>query len=443
MKKFFEFINEELEARKLKPLAVFTEGKCYITADGASWLVESVEDDEVVATNQETQETQTFTPDEFAQQVDVDATAKNDQTEKEVSKLNQAAQNLMSLGLQKIAQGQQMCDNCSDKESVEFKQGQQLQAQGYKLLKQAEELKQLDQYGEQLTLAQQIQQFKQCKDAIEAGQKIVEQAQLILTDIKELNKDNLCQAQEVIAKAQDLVKEGCEAIVQGQKQQNKETLISQQEGNQQLAQEVQEQIDVLKEQAEQLEKQANEFIGQSQEKEDQEKAAAICQAAQQMKSDAAKVEAQLKQEDEQKLQQEQGQDEPVNQEDKESEQEFISKQLKQAEDEIEAAQVIQAQDDSEEAKQTAQDLEDIANDLQDAQELAAQEQTEEQKKLLEEKIKVIDAKIKKLTEEKETEVDGQKVLTQSQTVINIKPNIEVVKQAIKNIEEKLFNAKQA
>ena len=84
MKKFFEFINEELEARKLKPLAVFTEGKCYITADGASWLVESVEDDEVVATNQETQETQTFTPDEFAQQVDVDATAKNDQTAKEV-----------------------------------------------------------------------------------------------------------------------------------------------------------------------------------------------------------------------------------------------------------------------------------------------------------------------------------------------------------------------
>lgn len=441
MKKFFEFINEELEARKLKPLAAFTEGKCYITTDGASWLVESVEDEEIVATNQETQETQTFTPDEFAQQVDVDATAKNDQTEKEVSKLNQAAQNLMSLGLQKIAQGQQMCDNCSDKESVEFKQGQQLQAQGYKLLKQAEELKQLDQCGEQLTLAQQIQQFKQCKDAIEAGQKIVEQAQLILTDIKELNKDNLCQAQEVIAKAQDLVKEGCEAIIQGQKQQNKETLISQQEGNQQLAQEVQEQIDALKEQTEQLEKQANEFIGQSQEKEDQEKAAAICQAAQQMKSDAAKVEVQLKQEDEQKLQQEQEQDKPVNQE--ESEQEFISKQLKQAEDEIEAAQVIQAQDDSEEAKQTAQDLEDIANDLQDAQELVAQEQTEEQRKLLEEKIKVIDAKIRKLTEEKETEVDGQKFLTQSQTVINIKPNIEVVKQAIKNIGEKLFNAKQA
>lgn len=441
MKKFFEFINEELEVRKLKPLAAFTEGKCYITTDGASWLVESVEDEEIVATNQETQETQTFTPDEFAQQVDVDATAKNDQTEKEVSKLNQAAQNLMSLGLQKIAQGQQMCDNCSDKESVEFKQGQQLQAQGYKLLKQAEELKQLDQCGEQLTLAQQIQQFKQCKDAIEAGQKIVEQAQLILTDIKELNKDNLCQAQEVIAKAQDLVKEGCEAIIQGQKQQNKETLISQQEGNQQLAQEVQEQIDALKEQTEQLEKQANEFIGQSQEKEDQEKAAAICQAAQQMKSDAAKVEVQLKQEDEQKLQQEQEQDKPVNQE--ESEQEFISKQLKQAEDEIEAAQVIQAQDDSEEAKQTAQDLEDIANDLQDAQELVAQEQTEEQRKLLEEKIKVIDAKIRKLTEEKETEVDGQKFLTQSQTVINIKPNIEVVKQAIKNIGEKLFNAKQA
>ena len=441
MKKFFEFINEELEARKLKPLAIFTEGKCYITTDGASWLVESVEDDEVVATNQETQETQTFTTDEFAQQVDVDATAKNDQIEKEVSKLNQAAQNLMSLGLQKIAQGQQICDNCSDKESVEFKQGQQLQAQGYKLLKQAEELKQLDQCGEQLTLAQQIQQFKQCKDAIEAGQKIVEQAQLILTDIKELNKDNLCQAQEVITKAQDLVKEGCEAIIQGQKQQNKETLISQQEGNQQLAQEVQEQIDILKEQAEQLEKQANEFISQSQEKEDQEKAAAICQAAQQMKSDAAKVEAQLKQENEQKLQQEQEQDKPVNQE--ESEQEFISKQLKQAEDEIEAAQVIQAQDDSEEAKQTAQDLEDIANDLQDAQEIAAQEQTEEQKKLLEEKIKVIDAKIRKLTEEKETEVNGQKVLTQSQTIINIKPNIEIVKQAIKNIGEKLFNAKQA
>ena len=69
MKKFLEFINEARAEFALESKYAIVEGNTYVGHKGTKWLVESVVDDEVVATNQETEETKTFTQEQFNDEV--------------------------------------------------------------------------------------------------------------------------------------------------------------------------------------------------------------------------------------------------------------------------------------------------------------------------------------------------------------------------------------
>ena len=247
MNKFLKLIKEELSKRSLSIQPMFLENKVYIDVKGGSWLVESVQEDEIVATNVATSETQTFTPVEFAKQID--DTVQPQQPE---NKLQKVAQELRQEGLARIQQGQELCDKCcGDKECDDYRKGQDLQAQGYQLLKQAEEIKVAGDESQPLTVAQQEQQFLQNKEVIEKGQKLVEQGQIIINSIQQ-NPEEIIKVKELLGQAQQLIQQGCKEIVQGQQCQDKVQLVSQQEQIRELEAEVIEQCQFLQQQVQEL-----------------------------------------------------------------------------------------------------------------------------------------------------------------------------------------------
>ena len=76
MKNFIKFINEERVARGLSMKTLFEANKLFIFKDGSKWLVESSDQEQVVAVSQdeEEQSQQQFTPDQFESQIDDKAT---------------------------------------------------------------------------------------------------------------------------------------------------------------------------------------------------------------------------------------------------------------------------------------------------------------------------------------------------------------------------------
>jgi hypothetical protein len=251
MKRFKKLILEEIEKRGLKVAPLFLENKIYVDHAGKSWLVESVNEDEVVATCQDNETTQTFSATEFAKDINQEATEQANDVKTNENKIDGVVQKLQQIGLESISAGQKICDE-SEEGSKEHQDGKEKIANGHAILAQAEELKKQAGSKAQLSMAQQISQFEDSKKTIESGQAVVEQSQLIINDIEDISNENVEQVRVVIEKCKNLIEQGCKAVVQGCRKQSPETLVSQQNGNQTLRGEVVEQMEILTKQAEEL-----------------------------------------------------------------------------------------------------------------------------------------------------------------------------------------------
>ena len=415
MKKFIQLITEELNKRSLKIAPLFLENKIYVDINNINWLVESVDENEIVATNTETSETQSFTPDEFAKQITIPEPVDNSQSD---NKLQKVAQELRQEGLNRIQQGQELCDKCNnDKDHEDYAKGQALLTQGYNLLKQADELKEVGDSENSLNVNQQQAQFLQNKEIIENGQKLVEQGQIVIDSIK-VNPDEIIKIQKLISQAQQLIQQGCKEIKEGQQKQNKQILISQQDNIDQLQSEVVEQCQFLQNQISELK---DELVKLDQ----NDEIAEIIKQCDQITQEAQEV---IDQEDN-SVSTSNTQENPV---------EIIKETLKTIAEQITQLQVSQAQ--NKKKPEICQQLDDIETTISEAQtelEKCSQnevsELSEELQKQLKNLVNKIDAGIKII---KPADILTQKVLVQSQLpeVKKIDASIKIIKENCKKIK---------
>lgn len=179
MKTFIRFINEQRQSRGLSLNTLFEANKIFIFKNGSKWLVESSDQEQVIAYNTAQGQQKQFTPEEFGAQVDHEATDVQDTVDKQVQGQTEVASELQKLGLGQIEKGQQVCDNCQD-DKQEFERGQKMIEKGHQLLKQAQELQ--AQVEDQATVEapeQTVKQFEvssqQAMDAVKAITDVVNQ----------------------------------------------------------------------------------------------------------------------------------------------------------------------------------------------------------------------------------------------------------------------------
>lgn len=174
MNTFIQFINEEKQRRGLSTAALFEANKLYVFKNGSRWLVESSDEEHVEATEEETAELKQFASDEFAAQVDSAATEVVQKQKTLEQQQKQAAQTLQQIAMQKIAQGQSICDGCEEADKEEFAQGQQLIKDGHELLKQAQEAQEeiaAQEAGEEVSA--QVQSFQKAAQQVQDSVKIL------------------------------------------------------------------------------------------------------------------------------------------------------------------------------------------------------------------------------------------------------------------------------
>lgn len=179
MKSFIRFINEQRQSRGLSLNTLFEANKIFIFKNGSKWLVESSDQEQVIAHNTAQGQQKQFTPEEFSAQVDHEATDVQDTVDKQVQGQTEVASELQKLGLGQIEKGQQMCDNCQD-DKQKFERGQKMIEKGHQLLKQAQELQ--AQVEDQVAVEapeQTVKQFEvssqQAMDAVKAITDVVNQ----------------------------------------------------------------------------------------------------------------------------------------------------------------------------------------------------------------------------------------------------------------------------
>lgn len=179
MKSFIKFINEQRQSRGLSLNTLFEANKIFIFKNGSKWLVESSDQEQVIAHNTAQGQQKQFTPEEFDAQVDHEATDVQDTVNKQVQGQTEVASELQKLGLGQIEKGQQMCDNCQD-DKQKFERGQKMIEKGHQLLKQAQELQ--AQVEDQVAVEapeQTVKQFEvssqQAMDAVKAITDVVNQ----------------------------------------------------------------------------------------------------------------------------------------------------------------------------------------------------------------------------------------------------------------------------
>lgn len=179
MKTFIRFINEQRQSRGLSLNTLFEANKIFIFKNGSKWLVESSDQEQVIAHNTAQGQQKQFTPEEFSAQVDHEATDVQYTVDKQAQGQTEVASELQKLGLGQIEKGQQMCDNCQD-DKQKFERGQKMIEKGHQLLKQAQELQ--AQVEDQATVEapeQTVKQFEvssqQAMDAVKAITDVVNQ----------------------------------------------------------------------------------------------------------------------------------------------------------------------------------------------------------------------------------------------------------------------------
>ena len=452
MKRFKKLILEEIEKRGLKVAPLFLENKIYVDHAGKSWLVESVNEDEVVVTCQDDETTQTFSATEFAKDINQEATEQANDVKTNENKIDGVVQKLQQIGLESISAGQKMCDE-SEEGSKEHQDGKEKIANGHAILAQAEELKKQAGSKVRLSMAQQISQFEDAKKTIEIGQSVVEQSQLIINDIEDITNDNVEQVRVVVEKCKNLIEQGCKDVVKGCQKQAPETRVSQQNGNQTLRGEVVEQMEILTKQAEELQIKAEQFIGQCGDSESNKAkdAAIVSQNAREIKEQAQKAIAATQQidaqgqvtnqeqeeaetqdvQDEQEV--EVAQPEETNQEKTEEEtvdvQAQVKDSLQQLSNEVDAVKTEQELD-PEANEQVSHDIENLEKAVADAQDVCEQESFDQE--LAEEKVEEIKAQIKKLSQSAQKQ---KVVLGQSKTSVkSIGDKIAKLSQSVEKIQ---------
>lgn len=179
MKSFIRFINEQRQSRGLSLNTLFEANKIFIFKNGSKWLVESSDQEQVIAHNTAQGQQKQFTPEEFGAQVDHEATDVQDAVNKQAQGQTEVASELQKLGLGQIEKGQQMCDNCQD-DKQEFERGQKMIEKGHQLLKQAQELQaQIEDQAAVEAPEQTVKQFEvssqQAMDAVKAITDVVNQ----------------------------------------------------------------------------------------------------------------------------------------------------------------------------------------------------------------------------------------------------------------------------
>ena len=174
MNTFIQFINEEKQRLGLSTKALFEAGKSYVFKNGKCWLVESSDEETVEAVETETEQQKQFTPEEFEAQIDSAATQVVQKQKTVEQQQKQAAQTLQQIAMQKIAQGQSMCDDCEECDKEAFEQGQQMIQAGHELLKQAQQAQEeiaAQQQGEEVSV--QVQQFQKAAQQVQDSVKIL------------------------------------------------------------------------------------------------------------------------------------------------------------------------------------------------------------------------------------------------------------------------------
>lgn len=174
MNTFIQFINEEKQRLGLSTKALFEAGKSYVFKNGKCWLVESSDEETVEAVETETEQQKQFTPEEFEAQIDSAATQVVQKQKTVEQQQKQAAQTLQQIAMQKIAQGQSMCDDCEECDKEAFEQGQQMIQAGHELLKQAQQAQEeiaAQQQGEEVSA--QVQQFQKAAQQVQDSVKIL------------------------------------------------------------------------------------------------------------------------------------------------------------------------------------------------------------------------------------------------------------------------------
>lgn len=174
MNTFIQFINEEKQRLGLSTKALFEAGKSYVFKNGKCWLVESSDEETVEAVETETEQQKQFTPEEFESQIDSAATQVAQQQKTVEQQQKQAVQTLQQIAMQKIAQGQSMCDDCEECDKETFEQGQQMIQTGHELLKQAQQAQEeiaAQQQSEEVSV--QIQQFQKAAQQVQDSIKIL------------------------------------------------------------------------------------------------------------------------------------------------------------------------------------------------------------------------------------------------------------------------------
>lgn len=179
MKSFIRFINEQRQSRGLSLNTLFEANKIFIFKNGSKWLVESSDQEQVIAHNTAQGQQKQFTPEEFSAQVDHEATNVQDTVNKQAQGQTEVASELQKLGLGQIEKGQQMCDNCQD-DKQKFERGQKMIEKGHQLLKQAQELQaQVEDQAAVEAPEQTVKQFEvssqQAMDAVKAITDVVNQ----------------------------------------------------------------------------------------------------------------------------------------------------------------------------------------------------------------------------------------------------------------------------
>lgn len=179
MKSFIKFINEQRQSRGLSLNTLFEANKIFIFKNGSKWLVESSDQEQVIAHNTAQGQQKQFTPEEFDAQVDREATDVQETVDKQAQGQTEVASELQKLGLGQIEKGQQMCDNCQD-DKQKFERGQKMIEKGHQLLKQAQELQaQAEDQAAVEAPEQTVQQFEvssqQAMDAVKAITDVVNQ----------------------------------------------------------------------------------------------------------------------------------------------------------------------------------------------------------------------------------------------------------------------------
>lgn len=244
MKSFIRFINEQRQSRGLSLNTLFEANKIFIFKNGSKWLVESSDQEQVIAHNTAKGQQKQFTPEEFDAQVDHEATDVQEVVDKQVQGQTTVASELQKLALGQIEKGQQMCDNCQD-DKQKFETGQKMIEKGHQLLKQAQELQtQIEDQVAAEAPEQAVQQFEvssqQAMDAVKAITDVVNQ---LIPPAETVTVSQIAKQAAQMQTAQRLIDVASE-VVQTALQQQEQVFDSADASTQEiLTQQMQKQLD--------------------------------------------------------------------------------------------------------------------------------------------------------------------------------------------------------